>query len=279
VAFQCRLFVVKDTPETSFARSSSGACVAYQALGNGPVDLLLMGGGPFSIDSADEEPSLARFQRQLASFSRLVRYDTRGSGLSDPVSPAHPPTLEDWMDDALAVMDAVSPGRWSLLGAAFGAMQAIMVAATHPDRVRSLVIVNGTARLGAADNYPIVAPSQLMERWRDGPGSDPAVFSDAQRQYLSAVAPSAAGNKAFADWYIRARNRFASPAMHRAILAVTMDRVDVRELLPVIGVPTLAVHRRDCRVLRPEHGRYLAEGIDGSRVCRAAGSRLPVLVG
>jgi class 3 adenylate cyclase len=264
--------VVNDTPKTSFARSSNGASVAYQVLGDGPLDLLLMGGGPFSIDSADEEPSLARFQRQLASFSRLVRYDTRGSGLSDPASPANPPTLEDWMDDALAVMDAVSPGRWSLLGVALSAMQAIMVAAAHPDRVRSLVIVNGTARLVAADDYPIGAPSQLMDEVRDGPGFDPAAFSDVHRQYLSAFAPSAAGDTAFADWYIRARNRFASPAMHRAIYLVSVDQVDVRELLPMIGVPTLVVHRRDCRVLRPEHGRYLAERIDGSRYVELPGA-------
>src|SRR6516165_12320597 len=190
--------VVTDPSKTSYARSSDGTSVAYQTLGQGRGDLLLMGGGPYSIDSTDDEPSLARFQRQLASFCRLARYDTRGSGLSDPVSPASPPTLEDWMDDALAVMDAVSPAPWSLLGAQFGAIHAIMMAAAHPERVRSLVIVNGTARLVAADDYPIGRPRRDIRARLSTPAQsfDSATYLAVQRQYLSRSAPSAVDNEA-----------------------------------------------------------------------------------
>ena len=267
-----RLHLVMRASKTSYARSSGGASVAYQTLGEGPLDLLLMGGGPFSIDSTDDEPSLARFHRQLASFCRLARYDTRGSGLSDPVSPASPPTLEDWMDDALAVMDAVSPGQWALLGAQFGAMQALMVAAAHPERVRSLVIVNGTTRLSAADDYPIGLPSRVMDALSETQSLDPTKFSAIQRQYLSASAPSAHSNEAFVEWWTRARNRFASPAMHRAILGVAVEQADVRELLAVIRVPTLVIHRRHCQTLGPEHGRYIAERIDGAKFVELPGA-------
>jgi class 3 adenylate cyclase len=252
-----------------FAETPGGACVAYQALGGGTVDLLLMGGGPFSIDSVEDEPSLARFQRRLGSFSRLVRYDARGSGLSDPVSPNDPPTLEDWMDDALAVMDAVGPGPWALLGAQLGALDALMVAASHPERVGSLVIVNGTARLSSAEDYATGLP-----RWFGNfmnQSVDPAAFSAAHNEWLMSVAPSAIGNPAFVDWWTRARNRYASPTMHRAILDV-FNRADVRDLLAVIQVPTLVIHRRDLKTVPVGHGRYIAERIDNAKYVELPGT-------
>jgi class 3 adenylate cyclase len=240
--------------------------VAYQIEGGGTVDLLLMGGGPFSIDSVEDEPALARFQRRLASFSRLVRYDPRGSGLSDPVSPNDPPTLEDWMDDALAVMDEVGQGPWALFGAQLGALDALMVAASHPERVGSLVIVNGTARLSWAEDYAIGQP-----RLFDLQSADPAAFSASHEAWLLSVAPSAAGNPAFVDWWARARNRFASPAMHKAIFNV-FGRADVRDLLAVIQAPTLVMHRRDLEWVPPAHGRYIAERVDHAKFVELAGA-------
>jgi class 3 adenylate cyclase len=176
------------------------------------------------------------------------------------------------MDDALAVMDAVSPAQWSLLGAQFGAIHAIMVAAAHPERVRSLVIVNGTARLAAADDYPIGTPRQDIRARLQGQSFDSAAFIAVQRQYLSRSAPSAADNDAFVEWWSRARNRYASPAMHRAIIGVALEEPDVRELLPVIRVPTLVLHRRDCDVLPSDHGRYIAERIEGAKYVELPGA-------
>ena len=257
---------MSDAPKTSFARTSVGASVAYQAQGGGPVDLLVMGGGPFSIDSVEEEPTLARFQRRLASFSRLVRYDSRGSGLSDPVSPNDPPTLEDWMDDALAVMDEVGQGPWALFGAQLGALVALMVAASHPERVSSLIIVNGTARLSWAEDYAI-GRSHLVENIQS---VDPAAFS-ANDEWLLSDAPSAVGNPAFVDWWTRARNRYASPAMHKAILNV-VSRADVRDLLAAIQVPTLVIHRRDLKIVRAVHGRYIADRVDNAKYVELPGA-------
>ena len=258
---------MSDTPKTSFARTSAGASVAYQTQGGGTVDLLLIGGGPFSIDSVEDEPALARFQRRLASFSRCVRYDPRGSGLSDPVSPNDPPTLEDWMDDALAVMDEVSQAPWALFGAQLGALDALMVAASHPERVGSLVIVNGTARLSWAEDYAIGQP-QLVDNIQS---VDPAALSASHDEWLLSVAPSAAGNPAFVDWFTRARNRYASPAMHKAILKV-FSRADVRDLLGVIKVPTLVIQRCDLKWLPSGHGRYIADRVVNSKYFELPGA-------
>jgi pimeloyl-ACP methyl ester carboxylesterase len=143
-----------EVPRTLYAKSGD-LHLAYHVLGDRPLDLLVLPSGNISIDSIEEEPSFARFHRRLASFSRLVRFDPRGVGLSDPASPSSPPTLEEWMRDALAVMDAAGIERAAVLAEGPRAMVAILLAATHPDRVSSLVVVNGTARALWAPDYPM----------------------------------------------------------------------------------------------------------------------------
>src|SRR5438067_706818 len=150
--------------ETRYARSGD-AHIAYQVLGEGGPDLLYLSSGTISIDSIDEEPGFARFHRGLASFSRLIRMDLRGVGLSDPIDPSVPPSLEQWVGDALAVLDAVGSERAALCGADEGAQVAMLTAATHPTRTSALILLNAYARLRRDVDYPHGIPDHVVERF------------------------------------------------------------------------------------------------------------------
>jgi class 3 adenylate cyclase len=254
-------------PETRYARSGD-AHIAYQVLGEGGSDLLYLSSGTISIDSIDEEPRFARFHRDLASFSRLLRMDLRGVGLSDPIDPSVPPALEQWVGDALAVLDAAGSERAALCGADEGALVAMLTAATHPDRASALILLNAYPRLRRDDEYPHGMPEHLVERFSQsvlpeegGEGS----FAD-----LEVFVPSVASDPRFRQWWQRAGNRGASPATARA-LALTRFRSDLRPVLPSIQVPTLIIHRKDNRAALVGHGRYLAEQIPGARYLELPG--------
>ena len=235
--------------------------LAYQVLGNGPLDLLVMS-GYFPIDSLDEEPSIARFHRRLASFSRLVRFNPRGLGLSDPVSPLSPPTLEQWAQDALTVMDAVGSVRTALFTCGPQAIDAIVLAATYADRISHLIVVNGTARRMWAPDYAIGTPRELFD------AAEEVMFEpDAVERGLDILAlsnPSVADNRAYRAWWDKVGNRGASPAMARAVTRMRYE-ADVRPLLGSIEMPTLIVHRRDNKFLGVSHGRYLAAHIPNAK--------------
>jgi len=145
--------------------SSGGAYVAYQVIGSGARDLLVVMEGFISVDMMDDEPRLARGMARLGSFARLIRFDRRGIGLSDPVSPSTPPTLEQWVGDAVAVLDAVGSKRAIVLASAEASSVGMLLAATHPDRVESLVIVNGFARALEDLDYPEGCPAMPWNRW------------------------------------------------------------------------------------------------------------------
>jgi class 3 adenylate cyclase len=265
---------VVEAPRTRYAKSGD-VHVAYHVLGDGPLDLLVLAGHFISIDSIEEEPSIARFHRRLASFSRLVRFDFRGVGLSDPLSPSSPPTIEQWVDDALAVMDAAGVARAAVFTSFSRVKVAIMLAAMHPDRVSSLVVVNGAARWRWAPDYPVGrSPEEEKTVW--------TVFDpDAVERgidVLALAAPSVADNEAFRAWWDRAGNRGASPAMARAIGRIS-DEQDVRPLLGSILAPTLVLHRRDDRAVPVGHGRYLAEHIPDVKYVELEGADDPYWVG
>src|SRR3954465_7696369 len=137
-----------------YAKTADGAHVAYSVVGDGPIDLVYTGGYTISIDSYDDEPHLAHMWRRLASFCRLLRFDMRGIGLSDPIDSSHPPTIQDTATDMVAVVDAVGAARTCVLGVSGAAASAIEFAATRPERVNSLVLVNAGARYVRADDYP-----------------------------------------------------------------------------------------------------------------------------
>jgi pimeloyl-ACP methyl ester carboxylesterase/class 3 adenylate cyclase len=243
--------------------------IAYQMLGTGPPDVLAFSSATLPIDSMNDEPSLVRFNHRLASFSRLMRFDLRGIGMSDPVPVSSPPTLEQWVEDAIAVMDAAGSEQVAIFAPRDASLHGILLATTVPDRVTGLVIVNGTARYAKADDYPIGIPQDLLDGFLTLHAEADAV--ERGLDFLALEAPSVASDERFRAWWNRAGNRGASPATSRAIQAVWL-RADVRSLLPLVRVPTLILHRQDVRLLRVDHGRYLAEHIPGSRYVELPGS-------
>jgi len=240
--------------------------LAYQVLGDAAEDLLLLEADFIPTDAWEEEGHLAHAIRRLASFSRLIRCDRRGIGCSDPITPSDPPTLEQWIDDTLAVLDAADADRPTVMAANDAGVLAVLLAASHPERVRSLILVNCYARGLRAPDYPWGWPEELAMRM-----ADDTVEPSAEVGWgLDFVAPSMAGDEAFRRWCDRSGNRGASPATARALLEVYL-RSDVRNVLGVIGVPTLVIHRMDNRANVVENGRYLADHIPGARLVEVPG--------
>jgi len=245
--------------------------IAYQVLGDGPVDLLLFTGAIIPIECMDEEPSMARFVRRLATFGRLIRFDQRGVGLSDRGSPSAVPTGRHWVEDAVAVLDAAGSQHAAVLAPYLSAAEGITLAATHPERVSHLVIVNGAARLMTADDYPYGLSREHSDALVRG-----VVEPDAIEQgvdILTSVAPSAAGDPVFRAWFDRAGNLGATPVMAQAHWAEVFGN-DVRPLLAQIRVPTLVLHRQQVAApfLEVGHGRYLGEHIPGARYVELPGA-------
>ncbi len=243
--------------------------IAYQVFGDGPVDLLVLPGPLIPIDTIEAEPSLYRFHRRLASFARVIRFDQRGVGLSSrvPSTDVMGPTF--WAEDAIAVMDAVGCEQATIFGSGFTAMSGLVLAADHPDRVRSLVIVNGAARVLRAPDYQVGADASAADPFRTV-----ALDPDAVEQgfdVLGFIAPTVAGDGAFRAWWDLAGNRAASPSMARALNDV-LAASDVRDRLARISAPTLILHRENARFVAVGHGRYLAEHIPGARYIELPGA-------
>jgi class 3 adenylate cyclase len=242
--------------------------IAYQVLGDGPHDLLMYPGNSIPIDCIDNEPSMARFHRRLTSFARILRFDQRGIGLSAhlPMSAALGP--KPWAEDAIAVLDAVGVEQATVFAPVFAGMAAIMLAAEHPDRVRSLILINASARAMWAPDYPIGASAVQAD-----PFLSVAIEPDAVERgfdVLSIIAPSVAHDDAFRSWWDSSGNRAATPTMALAVSRVVAE-ADVRDLLPQITVPTLVLHRAGSLFVDPAHGRYLAEHIPGSTYVEVPG--------
>lgn len=256
-------------PRTRYAKCGD-MDIAYQVLGDGPIDLLVLPGPLLlPIDSVDDEPSMYRFHRRLASFSRVIRFDVRGVGLSSRVPSLDVVGPEFWAEDAVAVMDAVGCEQATVFAPSYTATSGLVLAADYPERVRSLVIVNGAARVLWAPDYPAGAQLDVSE-----PFTTVAIEPDAVEQgvdVLRSVAPSVAGHDAFREWWDRAGNRAASPSMARAVSDV-VARADVRDRLPRIKTPTLIMHRARSNFIPVGHGRYLAEHIAGSRYVELPGA-------
>jgi len=242
--------------------------IAYQVFGDGPVDLLVLSGPSIPIDSVDAEPSMYRFHRRLASFARVIRFDPRGLGLSSRVPSAEMIGPEFWAQDALAVMDAAGSEQATIFAPSFTAMTGLVLAAESPQRVRSLVIVNGAARMLWAPDYPAGVDIGLTDPFMTV-GLEPDAVEKGF-DALEIVAPTVSRDDAFRTWWDLAGNRAASPTMARAVTKMVADS-DVRDTLANITVPTLIVHRDQSRFIAVGHGRYLAEHIAGSRYVELPG--------
>jgi class 3 adenylate cyclase len=267
-----KLSVMEQHPEVRYARNGK-VHLAYRTLGTHPVDLVLYPGAPLlPMESVDDEPHFRRVLERLCSFARVVQFDARGIGLSDPASPAEPPTLEQWVDDAICVLDTCGCDEAVLFAPRDSTLQAVMLATTHPARVSKMVIVNGFARFRRADDYPVGIPDDVLDAFVESsiegvPSADAAVPHD----FLNVGAPSVAADPVFRAWWDRAGRQGASPATARAILTVGYA-ADVRPLLPSVSAPTLILHRHDERVFRIGHGRYLADRIPGAKFVELPGT-------
>ena len=247
-----------------------GVDIAYQVIGDGPVDLLLFTGLSVPIDMMDEEPGLARFLRRLASFGRLIRFDRQGIGLSDRGSPSDPSTPERAAQDALAILDDLGSTSAVVIAPYQAAPEGILLAALAPDRVAGLVLINGVPKFVKSDGYPHGID------FDNAPDFGRMVEPDAVDQgldVLSMLGPSVAGNAVFRDWFDRAGNLAATPAMARAILN-QMAVTDVRDVLPAIETRTLLIVRTDSPMewLSPGHSRYLAEHLANAELLELPGT-------
>ena len=250
-----------DAP-TRYARSGD-LHIAYKAAGEGPPDLVYVPTWIGQVEVFLEQPQIAAFVERLCSFSRVISFDRRGAGLSDPW--AGMPTLEDQMDDVLAVMDAAGTERATLMGSLEGGPLAMLFAATHPDRVDSLILYATYARTRWAPDYDwpprdddrAVRVDALIAQWGDG-----AVPAE--------LAPSLRDDPDFQRWCGRMERYAASPGTARAVFDA-LGETDVRHVLPSIRVPTLVMHRRDDEFLMIEHSRYLAEHIPNARLVELEG--------
>lgn len=242
-------------PRTLYARSGD-ASIAYQLLGEGPLNLAVVNGPASHLELVWEESSTARAFRRLASFSRLMLHDRRGTGLSDAAT--QPPTLEQQIDDLCAVLDAVGFERTALFGASDLGLCA-MFAATYPERVTSLVLA-GVAAVGTRATTPEMRELMLdavENNWGDG-------------TLLSVWAPSQVGNRQFEEWWAKMQRSAVSPGMARQLLDMIAD-TDLRAILPTIRVPTLVTHQIDNEYIPVELGREVAELIPGARFKTYAG--------
>ena len=262
-------------PRTRYA-SCGETDIAYQVFGDGPIDLLLLPGPSIPIDSIDAEPSMYRFHRRLASFARVIRLDQRGIGLSSRVSSSDMMGPKFWAQDVIAVMNAVGCERATVVAPGFTSMTGLVLAADYPERVSSLVVINGAARTVYAPDYPIGAQVDTLD-----PYTTVAVDPDAVDQgfdMLGIIAPSVARDDAFRAWWDTAGNRAASPSMARAMI-MTIRQADVRDRLPRITAPTLILHRTDSQFTPVAHAHYLAQHIAGSHLVELPGDDMLYWVG
>jgi pimeloyl-ACP methyl ester carboxylesterase len=257
---------VRSEPETRYVKSGD-AHIAYQVVGDGPVDLMVVRGYISHVEVAWESPALASFYRRLASFCRLILFDKRGTGLSDRVPEDHLPTLEQRMDDVRAVMEAVGSDRAALFGASEGGPMCLLFAATYPERTLGLLLWGCFARydwrrsfIGRYWGGETVddALDRLEREWGDGGD-------------LAAMAPSLSGDDAARRAWGRAQRLSATPTTARALLRMMLD-VDVRPLLPAIRVPVVILHRAGDVAVDVSHARYMAEHIPGARYVELTGS-------
>jgi class 3 adenylate cyclase len=238
--------------------------LAYSVTGDGPMDILYVPTWLSQIEHLWESPKVNRFFERSAHLGRLIMFDRRGSGMSDPIVGA--PTLEEQMDDVNAVLDAAGSKEAAVLAVLEGGPMACLYAATHPNRTRALVLYSAWARVVQSEDIPWANPPEereklmefLVETWGTG-------------ERLHGLAPSVADDPEFLAWYAKLERLAASPRQIRELQRL-IGEYDVRSVLPSIGVPTLVMHRRDDSLIDPRHSQYIAERIPGAKLVMLEGS-------
>lgn len=248
-------------PDTRYARNGE-ISIAYQVLGKGPIDVVLVNGLAAHLDLLWADPDSTEFLRRLASFSRLILFDKPGTGLSDPVAGA--PSLEQRMDDIRAVMDAARCQRAALIGYSEGGMPSAMFAATHPERTAALVLLNSGAKAQRGPEFPAAydrfwgfMDEIAAKRWGEG-------------AFVLELAPSWAGSEVRRRTAGVVERACASPGMVSAMTEALRNH-DARSVLPTISTPTLVIHATDEKFVAVEFGRDLAQRIAGARLVEVPG--------
>ena len=237
--------------------------IAYIVLGEGPVDVLFVCGYLSHLEHFWEEPDVAGFFEDLASFSRLILFDRRGGGLSDRVG--YPPTLEDTVDDMLAVMRAASSKHAVLFGYSEGGPNSLLFAATHPGRVSGLVLFGTCAKWTRSEDYPWALTREQYAMWLKH-----LTANWGEPLNIELWAPSRAQDAQLREWWAKTLRIASSPGAMKAVLEVMQD-IDVRDILPTIRTPTLILHRKDDQAVRVGAGRHLAGQIPGAEYVELEG--------
>ena len=253
-----------NVPETKFTQSGE-ISIAYQIVGNGPLDLVIVPGFVSHLEQAWEDPSYSRFLMQLASFSRLILFDKRGTGLSDRISGI--PTLEERMDDVRAVMDSVDSEQAALFGISEGGPMSVLFAATYPERATALVLYGSIAKGSWAPDYPW-GPNPEDESTQAWLGGWRKEWGGAYQ--IETWAPSMADDEVFRQWWAKYLRLSASPSAVIQIFRMNMA-IDIRDILPSIQIPTIVLHRTGDRPIQIEQGQYLAKNIPGAKFLELSG--------
>ena len=253
-----------ETPRVRYARSGN-VNIAYQVVGSGPIDIVFVMGWVSHLEYFWNEPSFAAFLSRLASMARLILFDKRGTGLSDPVPISELPTLDQRMMDVQAVMDSAGSRRAVLLGVSEGGPLCALFAAMHPDKTAGLVMLGSYARRLWAPDYPWGPTAEereeflqsIINEWGGPVGIDER-------------APSRALDPEFRNWWAAYLRMGASPGAAVALTRMNAT-VDIRNILPTITVPSLIIHRTGDRLLKIDEGRYLASLIPGATMVELPG--------
>lgn len=247
--------------------------IAYQVLGDGPIDLVLVHGWVSHLELNWEEPSIAQFLEHLAGFSRLILFDKRGTGLSDRVAESELPTLEQRMDDVRAVLDAVGSSRCALMGISEGGPMCALFAATHPERAAALIMCGSYASWIKDEECSWAMTREQHEAAAASFGrgwGTPVGFKT--------VAPTSSSDERYRNWWARYLRMGAGPNAGIALYRMNYQ-IDIRPLLPTIHVPTLLLHRKGDRLINIEASRYMARHIPGARLVELEGDDHLVFLG
>ncbi len=261
---QPQMFLPASVPETQYVRNGD-INIAYQVVGDGPIDIVFVMGWVSHLEYFWKEPHFAAFLNRLASFSRLILFDKRGTGLSDRVPIRELPTLEQRMEDLHAVMNAVGSERAALIGVSEGGPMCSLFAATYPERTAALVMIGTYAKRIRDDDYPWAPTNEQLE----------AFFELLQHDWGKPIgieerAPSLAKDEIFRDWWATYLRMGASPGAAVALTKMNAE-IDVRSILSSIRVPSLIIHRSGDKCLSVEGGRYVASQIPGSSYVELGG--------
>ena len=252
-----------DSPRTHYAQSGDLA-IAYQLLGDGPVDLVVVPPGFSVMEPSWDWPALADSWRRMARFSRVVLLDKRGTGLSDPVTGS--PTLEERMDDVRAVMDAVGSSRAVVLGGSEAGPIATLFAATYPQRVAALILVAAMVKWSAAPDLCAAITDETEQMMYDYLDAFWGSGMSGELMY----APSLAGDPLAREFVGRFERMAGSPNAIKRLLAMN-KQIDIRHVLPSVSAPTLVLHRDGDRVVPVEHGRYYSQHITNAKYVELEG--------